>query len=498
MTDARILTVADLLLSPALEVTLLGGAAGISRRVAWAHVSELPDPTPWLLGSELLMTSGMAIPADAPGQAAYVERLADAGVAALAVSANLHAPPLSPAFFAAVEQRALPVIEVPLQVPFIAIAQAVAAAVHADIGEGLSAQLQVFGAIRWLTAEGLAVRDIFERLETLSGFRLYLCSSDGRPLLPEVPVPPPDLGIRLPDRPDGPPSIPNGYVLPVPAPSGPAGFLVAQRNGEVASGLAVVQHIATVAALQLTMARHEQETIRREGAETLADMLGGGFEGQPARRRLARLGFPRDHLLTLAAIRGVVGQSDDASIAGRLAEDGVPHLLLRQEQQVLVLLPDDVARQALSGLGDASVGLSRAFEAGAPLEIPRREALWAVTRAGEAGGAVMRYGGDSTGRWLAEDPAALRALAADVLGVALAWDRTHRSALVPTVRTWMERDRHAETTAHALGIHPNTLAYRLRRFQELSRRDLTSTADLAEVWLALRASEHVSDDPAGG
>jgi sugar diacid utilization regulator len=46
--------------------------------------------------------------------------------------------------------------------------------------------------------------------------------------------------------------------------------------------------------------------------------------------------------------------------------------------------------------------------------------------------------------------------------------------------------------AAALQIHPNTLAYRLRRFDEISGRTLRSTADLAELWLALRALGHLS------
>lgn len=52
----------------------------------------------------------------------------------------------------------------------------------------------------------------------------------------------------------------------------------------------------------------------------------------------------------------------------------------------------------------------------------------------------------------------------------------------------MERDRRTETAATALHIHPNTLAYRLRRFGALSGRDLSSTGALTEVWLAIQAA----------
>jgi purine catabolism regulator len=52
----------------------------------------------------------------------------------------------------------------------------------------------------------------------------------------------------------------------------------------------------------------------------------------------------------------------------------------------------------------------------------------------------------------------------------------------------MERDRRSDDTAAALHIHPNTLAYRLRRFAEITGRDLSSTGSFAEVWLAIRAA----------
>ena len=56
----------------------------------------------------------------------------------------------------------------------------------------------------------------------------------------------------------------------------------------------------------------------------------------------------------------------------------------------------------------------------------------------------------------------------------------------------MERDRHTESTATAVGIHANTLAYRLRRFGEITGRDLNHTSELAEVWLALLAQRHIA------
>ena len=124
-----LITVEDLLRSPALQLRLLAGESGTGRRVAWAHVSELEDPTPWLFGSEMIMTTGMALPRSAAGQRSYLERLDDAGVACLAVSERMFVPPLTASFLAAAASRGFPVVEVPIPVPFMAISQEVAAAV---------------------------------------------------------------------------------------------------------------------------------------------------------------------------------------------------------------------------------------------------------------------------------------------------------------------------------------------------------------------------------
>ncbi|MFC7640753.1 hypothetical protein ACFQX6_06870 [Streptosporangium lutulentum] len=187
--------------------------------------------------------------------------------------------------------------------PFIAVAQEVAAAVQEDAAQRLGAQLQVFGALRWLAAEDLDTVTLFHRLERLSGYAVFLCTPQGRPLLAGVPVPP-DLAV-LPSEPDAPPTIPGGFVLPVPAPGGPAGFLVAfERGGARPAGLAVAQHIATVAALQLARARHERETLRREGAETLAELLQDVLDLSTARRRLIRMGLNVEAETVLLVARG--------------------------------------------------------------------------------------------------------------------------------------------------------------------------------------------------
>jgi purine catabolism regulator len=179
-------------------------------------------------------------------------------------------------------------------------------------------------------------------------------------------------------------------------------------------------------------------------------------------------------------------------VAGRLADDpdlGVPSGL----HGILTVMVDgdpfeDCPALAIVELPVVAAGMSRPFLPGAALRVAQREALWAVSEAMESGRPVVRYGDDSTGRWLPDDPAVLTALVEHVLGEVLRYDESHDSQLLVSARTWMERGRRTDTAAAALHIHPNTLAYRLRRFGTLTHRDLTSTGALAEVWPAIQAA----------
>lgn len=57
--------------------------------------------------------------------------------------------------------------------------------------------------------------------------------------------------------------------------------------------------------------------------------------------------------------------------------------------------------------------------------------------------------------------------------------------LLSTVRTYLAQRRSVSATAGALGVHENTVRYRLDRYRELTGADLADTDRLVEVWWAL-------------
>ena len=130
--------------------------------------------------------------------------------------------------------------------------------------------------------------------------------------------------------------MPGGYVLPVSGPRGTVGYILAMETADAApAGVSVVQHIATVAALQLSMQAHERETLRREGAETLAEMLRGVLDTSVVTRRLAVHGFPAGARLLLAIVRPKSPGADGDAVVETLAHGRFPQLVLRQERNCM-------------------------------------------------------------------------------------------------------------------------------------------------------------------
>jgi hypothetical protein len=58
--------------------------------------------------------------------------------------------------------------------------------------------------------------------------------------------------------------------------------------------------------------------------------------------------------------------------------------------------------------------------------------------------------------------------------------------VLETVRLFLEHDSQVPETAAALGVHPNTVRYRVSRFEQATGCSLRHTESLAGAWLALR------------
>src|SRR3954468_21978808 len=105
-----------------LELELLAGDDAADAPVRWVHISELADPTPWLSGGELLLTTGMGL-GDAASQRAYVDRLAEHGLAGLGFGLGFGHDAVPEPLLEAARARGFPFFCVPYELPFIAVTE---------------------------------------------------------------------------------------------------------------------------------------------------------------------------------------------------------------------------------------------------------------------------------------------------------------------------------------------------------------------------------------
>jgi PucR family transcriptional regulator, purine catabolism regulatory protein len=114
------LTVASLIDELGLE--LVSGQEAAQAHIRWVHSSELADPTPWLKGGELLLTTGLQLTGPKV-QRELIERLADHRIAGLGFGTGFTHKRLPAALVAAARKREFPLFEVPYELPFIAITE---------------------------------------------------------------------------------------------------------------------------------------------------------------------------------------------------------------------------------------------------------------------------------------------------------------------------------------------------------------------------------------
>jgi purine catabolism regulator len=494
------ITVKQLVETPHIGTRFHAGRAGGEQLINWAHSCEMRDPWDWLEPFDMLMTNGIGVPSAPHEQSLYIDQLADAGISAIAVGEGVGAPPISSAMVAASERRALPILLTAYEVPFAAVARVVAES-RTDVAERrrLAKTARIYESLRAATIEhrdalslladlggelgcSVAVLDVatwrhaFAPSERVAPATRALLDDTLRRCAGHLPA-----ILRL--------DVDGSAALAVPVPSRRPAAMLASRFTESAPELSVLQHVSTVAALELEKLASQRDALSRSGGELLAQLLAGRMGETSAREALER--FELTGELVLAAWSPPM-LGDDRPIHQELYARGVPHLLRPGDRDHVALAVIDEGASARTGLLDAlgedcAVGLSAAVTKLGRLADAAREARWALHGAAR-GQRTARYGEDEPASW-AFALERSEELAEHVLGPLLEYDRAHQTELIRTLAALLRNNRSPNPTAAELFIHRQTLVYRVRRIEELTERSLSNTRDVVDLWLALRAVE---------
>lgn len=484
-TNQSLLTVEDLASTASLRAKVLAGRDGLRREVLWAHSCEMPAPEQWLGPHELLMTVGLCVPASPEDQRDFIGRLDDAGLAGLMLGDHEIAPPVSPEMLAEADRRGFPVLLTDAQTPYAVVARHVAAA-------SSSAQLQqvlVLSKLYQITANAdgdaeTLVHDIAVLLgvgirivETVTGITL-IESADPRGAagLPD----PAGRGERI-----EPAEHPESAERPerrYPLRGGhPAELVILEYPGEALDSFVLV-HLMKI--LEVGVDRVLTAVNQRVEASALAmrRLLGGTLTAEAE----ALLGEYR----VSGGFQVAAFPSGDADLIARsIALRRLPVLVGPGRAHHLALIPQDFVAEArrLAEPTGVRFGVSSVFSDSRDVGTAAGEATRALATIRFSERLWSEFEG-TTISVLTRSHREAEEIIAGVIG-GLSGESQAATRLRETLFAYLRNDRHWQRTADELGIHRQTLSYRLGRIEQETGLSVTRSADLSAFWIAYQAWE---------
>lgn len=537
------LTVRDLLKD--LDVRVLAGQAGLDLPVRWVHISELLDPTPWLSGGELLLTTGMQLDS-AERQREFVGRLADHHLAGLGFGTGFMHEQVPQPLVELAAERDFPVFEVPYEVPFIALTEAAFTQLVNEQYAVLRRALAAHERLERIVLSERGLEALVAALSTLIGAAVLVFDARGEPLVQRAfrrSVEPEALAelqseVRerarrrdarafMPSPEDG----NRGLALPVASDGAPrpgaAGatrvteaWLVAIKDtGPLSDFDRLTLHQAvTIVALELLRRRVAGDTERRLAGDVLAAVVRGELAGPELSRRLEPFGLS-ELVAAIVVERPNYGRGSPApveeALSAALRDEAVPGLVASTGSLTCSLVAG-MAEEELFALGERVCGrlskeLGGTVRIGAGRAVSGGDARRSFHEARCAVEAialgVASVGGNGSGPprlatykdlgsfqllLSLQDDDALRLFCDSILGPIEMSEGHYGGELMRSLEAFIEENGQWERAARRLYCHRHTLRYRIRRVEELTGRNLGNARDRIEFWLALRGRELVS------
>jgi PucR family transcriptional regulator, purine catabolism regulatory protein len=465
--------IADLVADPALDTRVVAGADGLDRPVLWAHTCETPEPTRWLGPNELLMTMGACVPSGSRAQRDFIAGLDQAGLAGMTVGEEVVSPRYTQALLDEADRRGFPVLFTGPRTPFAALGRAVAAA---SVDEQTARVLLLSRLYQRTNSQdrqerrsGRGLRDIFHT--TIS----VVDEATGCVVIGEQPV---ELV----------PESSGSHRRPLRT-QRPTHVLIGDPSRLDAFALV---HLSQVLEVDANAILQDAERDAHRGSDVFTAWLSD-----------------RELFATTSALEDIWGHGRTAYrvVASRTSRVARAHLALALSDVPALTL--DTGAGLLTACRDSDLARVRQL-----LEVVADECgvsdLHSTLE--EAGAAVAEATSalDSAGpahSWQVFDAEHIsllprsrreaRTLIDAVLGP-LSDDGARMTGLRTTLFAFLDNDLRWQATADQLGIHRQTLVYRLQQVEAATGRDIRTTKDIAELWLARTAWARFEGQPPRG
>jgi sugar diacid utilization regulator len=306
-----------------------------------------------------------------------------------------------------------------------------------------------------------------------------------------------------------------------------------ERGGDEDMNLLVTEHAATICGVILGR-EHVVAAAARRVRDDLVEglLLGRGRDDGDTRRWAAHLGYDpgREHnVMVIAFDIPAPRVPQDAEALRQRVRDVIEHFFATRAPDVIISARESevvLVAAVPGGPGDGHAGGMDAQRLGAtcitrlaelfpdtkvvigiggtcrdPQEITRsyeqaHRTIETLRRIGRAG-AVTAFADLGIHRLLLQVPelTELRSFADDVLGSLSPGERERRAEYLTTLACYLRENSSPQRAARFLHVHPNTVAYRIKRIEEITGLSMDSYRDRLTTQVALEILDALGDGP---
>ena len=493
------ITIEALVDNPLIRTRFVAGRLGAARPVVWAHTCEVSDPWNWMSSGDLLMTDGYGFPKDPRDQVDFIRNLDDAGLSGLALAEGFAAPPVTDEAIRAADELGFPVLETARSVPFVTIARMVADNNRGPATARAARVLRLYDILRRSHRATDARPGLLEQLGKELRAALHVVDVvRGRELMPSSePLP---EHIREASMEKFRESrgrlaafnrmrIDQETVLLLPVGERDAHALVLRLTSPGDDvDLVLAEHVAMIAELDVERREARATRLHVRGATLIRSLLDSSIVPEAAAAELKALGLGPGPWRVTAWQAASVDSRRRPDLAEELRHAPWPNVQLEIDDVHLMVVTgrdfEDGLDVDIKGI-DAAMGASELMKSPARLTDAFRQARWALESALTDGAGTAVYGSHGScflPPTVAEGEWAVHRL----LGPVLEYDAEHDARLIESLQVYFEVNRSWQEGANRLGIHKQTLVYRMKKVEELTGTDLRDFGAQAELYLALK------------
>jgi purine catabolism regulator len=528
------------------DARLLAGRGGLDRKVTSVTVGEVPDIADWLSGGEMVLSTMFAVMGDLERQREFCRRVMTSGAAALFVKTTRFVENVPADVIELADKRRFPIVEVPQGLRWTRLMQDATEVIinrqASQLEQSQSIHRNLLGVVirggGWQELADEASR-LLEGPVTILDVSLEVLAAST-----DLPLTTTDLEARLgladvreyfagTAREEQlfrfqVPSLPTMFVLPIVAGHKRLGYVCALTESAELSSMEtlVLEHSATIAALEMAQDRVRFETEVRLKGDFVDDVISGGERASASLlRRGAFLGCDLSRGATVVLLgvdefdgtvarRGLDQEELEKQVerffsqCSRFVSSSEPSSLVSLKSgHVLIFLCGKTAQDGaalsrfaatLRGIAQAnglsvSVGVGGFASDSAQMGRGYQEALVAlkVGRKLSGPGHVLHFRDVGTYRILLDiwerDPDEIRSLYEETIGPVDRYDEENGTQLTQTLMTFFRQNESLTKTAAELYAHRHTIRYRLEKVGEISGLSVFQTEHKERLGLGLKA-----------